>query len=125
MKRTVPVLLILLSLGARPGITQKAPGAGLTNQQLLGRQIMVQSCAVCHLPSAPDAKTFGPALNKVTIPEEDEAVRQTILEGGTRMPGFKYFLQPAQVDAIIAYLRTVPPRARPATPAEKKTNVDD
>jgi mono/diheme cytochrome c family protein len=124
MRRSVPVLLILLALGARPGIAQKA-GAGLTGQQLLGRQILAQSCAVCHLPAGPDAKTYGPSLNKSTIPEDDDAVRQIILDGNTRMPGFKYFLQPSQIDAIVAYLRTVPPRARPATPAQPKSKVDD
>ena len=124
MMRTIPVLLILLTLGARSGSAQKAD-AGLTDQQLLGRQLLAQSCAVCHLPSAPDAKTYGPALNKSTISEDSDAVRQTILEGNARMPGFKYSLQPNQIDAIIAYLRTVPPRPRPAAPAPKKSNMDD
>ena len=124
MNRTVPVLLILLSIGARPGITQKT-GAGLTDQQRLGRQILAQSCAVCHLPSGPDAKTYGPSLNKSTIPEDDDAIREAILDGTPRMPAFKYFLQPTQIDAIIAYLRTVPAGARPATPAQQKSNVDD
>ena len=124
MKRTIPLLLLFLTVGARPGVSQK-PAASLTDQQLAGRQILAQSCAVCHLPSGPDAKTYGPSLNKSTIPEDDDAVRQTILDGNSRMPGFKYFLQPAQIDAIIAYLRTVPPRARPATPAQPKSKVDD
>jgi mono/diheme cytochrome c family protein len=124
MKRTLPILLVLLTIGARPGTTQKA-GTGLTDQQKLGRQVLMQSCAVCHLPSGPDAKTYGPALNKSTLPEDNDTARQTILEGTGRMPGFQYFLQPTQVDAIIAYLRTVPPRARPATATQKKSNVDD
>lgn len=124
MNRALPVLLIFLTIGARPGSTQKA-GAGLTDQQKMGRQVLMQSCSVCHLPSGPDAKTYGPALNKSTIPADDETARQTILDGTGRMPGFKYFLQPAQVDAIIAYVRTVPPRARPATATQKKNNVDD
>lgn len=123
MKRTVPMLLILLTLGARPGIAQKA-GVSLTDQQRLGRQILAQSCAVCHLPSGPGAKTYGPSLNQSTIPEDDDAMRQTILEGTTRMPAFKYFLQPTQIDAIIAYLRTVPAPARPAAPAPRKSDVD-
>jgi mono/diheme cytochrome c family protein len=122
MKRTVPVLLILLTLGARPGLAQKAD-ASLTDQQRLGRQILAQSCAVCHLPSGPGAKTYGPSLNKSTIPEHD-AIRQTILDGTTRMPAFKYFLQPTQVDAIIAYLRTAPASGRPAAPAPRKSDVD-
>ena len=123
MKRTVPVLLILLTVGARPGIAQKS-GASLTDQQRLGRQILAQSCAVCHLPSGPGAKTYGPSLNKSTIPEDDDAIRQTILEGTTRMPAFKYFLQPTQVDTIIAYLRTAPASGRPAAPAPRKSDVD-
>ena len=122
MKCTLPALLVLLALGL-PAVAQKA-GANLTEQQRLGRQILAQSCAVCHLPSGPGAKTYGPALNKSTLPDDDEAVRQTILDGNTRMPGFKYFLQPAQVDAVIAYLRTVPAPARPATSAPRKSDVD-
>ncbi|MGD0908070.1 MAG: cytochrome c [Candidatus Acidiferrales bacterium] len=124
MKRSIPLLLLSLTLGARPGVTQKV-GPALTDQQLLGRQILAQSCAVCHLPSGPDAKTYGPSLNKLTIPEDDDAVRQTISDGNSRMPGFKYFLQPAQIDAIIAYLRTVPPRPRPSAPAQQKSNADN
>jgi mono/diheme cytochrome c family protein len=31
-----------------------------------------------------------------------------ILEGTPRMPGFQYMLQPAQIDAIVAFIRTVP-----------------
>ena len=124
MRRTVPVILILLTYGARSGFPQKT-AASLTDQQRVGRQVLAQSCAVCHLPSAPDAKTYGPALNKSSLPEDDESVRQTILEGNARMPGFKYFLQPAQIDAIIAYIRTVPPTVRPATPSKTKSNMDD
>ena len=80
MKRTLPLLLILLTVGARPGSTQKT-AAGSTDQQKLGRQVLMQSCAVCHLPSGPDAKTYGPSLNKSTIPEDNDTVRQTILDG--------------------------------------------
>ena len=54
MKRTVPVLLILLAFAAGSG-AQKADN--LTAQQRLGRQIVAQSCAVCHLPAGPGAKT--------------------------------------------------------------------
>jgi mono/diheme cytochrome c family protein len=124
MKRTVPVLLLVLTFGARSSIAQKA-GQGLTDQQRLGRQILAQSCAVCHLPSGPGAKTYGPSLNKSTIPEDDDVMRQTILEGTTRMPAFKYHLQPTQIDAIIAYLRTVTAPARPATTAQRKSDVDN
>lgn len=121
MKRTIPVLLILLAFAAGSG-AQKADN--LTAQQRLGRQIVAQSCAVCHLPAGPGAKTWGPALNKSTLPDDDDTIRQNILEGNTRMPAFKYFLQPTQVDAIVAYLRTVAAPSRPAPSAHSKTEVD-
>src|SRR5580704_10660058 len=114
MKRTVPVLLILLTFGARSGLAQRAD-ANLTAQQRLGRQILTQSCAVCHLPAGPGAKTYGPSLNKSTLPEDDNAIREIILAGTTRMPAFKYFLQSSQIDAIIAFLRTIPAPAPAAT----------
>jgi mono/diheme cytochrome c family protein len=122
MMRAIPVLLILLTFAAGSG-AQKA-NDNLTAQQRLGRQIVAQACAVCHLPAGPGAKTWGPALNKSTLPDDDETIRQNILEGNTRMPGFQYFLQPAQVDAIVAYLRTVPAPSRPAPSAHSKTEVD-
>ena len=133
MKRTflrlVFGLLFLLAFAAQCGLAQsqsqnQKASANLTEQQRLGRQIVAQSCAVCHLPSGPGAKTYGPALNKSTLPDDDDMVRQTILEGNTRMPGFQYFLQPAQIDAVIAFLRTVPAPARAPASAPRKSDVD-
>jgi mono/diheme cytochrome c family protein len=125
MKRTVPVLLILLTLGAYPGVAQRAD-ANLTAEQRLGRQIVTQSCAVCHLPAGPGARTYGPSLNKSISFEDDNAVREIILGGTPRMPGFKYFLQPSQIDAIIAFLRTSPAPAPTATaPAQGKKDSDE
>lgn len=123
MKRILPVLLTFLTLAAGSATAQKSADP-LTPQQRLGRQLLAQSCAVCHLPAGPGAKTYGPSLNKSTLPDDDDAIRQTILEGNTRMPGFQYFLQPTQVDAIVAYLRTVPAPTRPATAAPHKSDVD-
>jgi mono/diheme cytochrome c family protein len=127
--RTFPVLLILFTLAAGSGAGQtqskdEKASDTLTAQQRLGRQSVAQYCSVCHLPAGPGAKTWGPALNKSTLPDDDETIRQNILEGNSRMPGFKYFLQSAQVDAIIGYLRTVPAPARQMTPAQHKSDVD-
>jgi mono/diheme cytochrome c family protein len=44
-------------------------------------------------------------------------MRNVILEGTTRMPAFKYYLQGDQVDAIIAYVRTIPAPAAAAAEA--------
>jgi hypothetical protein len=32
------------------------------------------------------------------------------------MPGFKYMLQPAEIEAIVAFIRTIPTAAPPAAP---------
>jgi mono/diheme cytochrome c family protein len=41
-------------------------------------------------------------------------MRETITNGTPRMPGFKLLFEPAQINAIVAYLKTVPaPQAAP------------
>jgi mono/diheme cytochrome c family protein len=42
-------------------------------------------------------------------------MRQYITDGTPRMPAFKHYLKDDEIDAIIAYVRTVPvPGAAPA-----------
>ena len=107
-------LLFLLVSNALPAPAQQ-PSDGLTDQQRLGRQILSQSCAVCHLPPARGARTYGPALHKGSSGGDDALMRKIITEGSPRMPAFKYFLQPNEIDAIIAFARTVPtPAPAPA-----------
>ena len=114
MKRSASVILFLLAACSQYAFAQQAPD-GLTDQQRLGRQILAQSCGVCHLPPARNTKTYGPVLNKNAGGGDDGVIREYILDGTPRMPGFKYFLQPAEIDAIIAYLKTVPmPEPAPA-----------
>src|SRR5436190_4866658 len=86
----------------------------LNEQQTTGRQVFAQSCGVCHLPPVMNARTYGPPLSKDTGGGNTEIIRAIISEGGPRMPAFKHYLERPQMDAIIAYLSTVPP---PATPA--------
>ena len=102
--------------GAGPGAGAQQSYDALTEQQLLGRQMMAQSCGVCHLPPARNARTYGPVLHKGSGGGDDAAVRRYILEGTPRMPAFKYTLQPAEIDAIVAYIRTLapPPASTPA-----------
>lgn len=109
-------VLLLLLTAAAPHVSAQQPSDGLTDQQRLGRQVLAQSCGVCHLPPARGAKTYGPVLTKATGGGDDALMRKFILEGTPRMPGFKYMLQPAEIDAIVAYVRTVPvPAPAPAT----------
>ena len=104
MLRTASVLLVLL-LGSATAFAQ---GDGLTGKQRHGRQLLAQSCGVCHLPPALNARTYGPPLNKSAANGDDSIMREYILNGTPRMPAFKHYLKDNEIDAIIAYVRTVP-----------------
>jgi mono/diheme cytochrome c family protein len=107
-------LLFLFALSAPVALAQQ-PSDGLTDQQRLGRQLLSQSCGVCHLPPARGARLYGPALHKGSSGGDAALMRKLITEGTPRMPAFKYFLQPNEIDAIIAFARTVPtPAPAPA-----------
>jgi mono/diheme cytochrome c family protein len=111
-----PFLLLLLTVAA-PALAQQ-PADGLTDQQRLGRQLLAQNCGVCHLPPARNAKTYGPVLHKGTSGGNNDLVRKIILEGTPRMPAFKYMLtQASDIDAIIAFVRTVPTPPAASAPA--------
>src|SRR5262244_4204001 len=104
MKRTAWFGLLLLASGQ--GALAQQPADNLTDQQKLGRQVFAQSCGVCHLPPSLGAKTYGPPLNKEAGGCDDEVMREFITNGTPRMPAFKYFLKPEQIEAIISYMRT-------------------
>ena len=87
----------------------------LTDKQAHGRQVFAQSCGVCHLQASMGAKTYGPTLNKASGNGNDDIVRTFIMEGTPRMPAFKHYLKPAEVNAIIDYVRTVPVAAAAPT----------
>jgi mono/diheme cytochrome c family protein len=108
-------LLLLMSLTE----FASAQPATLNPQQQLGQQLVSQSCGVCHLKPQITSQTFGPPLSKESAGGNEAVMRQVIMDGTPRMPGFKLQFEPAQIDAIVAYLKTVPapPPAPPATPA--------
>jgi mono/diheme cytochrome c family protein len=98
------------------GALAQQPADNLTDQQKLGRQVFAQSCGVCHLPPSLGAKTYGPALNKDAAGGDDDVLREFVENGTPRMPAFRFYLKPAEIDAIISYVRTVPVQAAPPAP---------
>ena len=102
------VLLLGVLAAGDASAQQTATDDGLTATQKLGRQVFAQSCGICHLPPQINARTYGPLLSKDTAGGSDEVIRGLISEGTPRMPGFKHYLARAEIDAIIAYLKTVP-----------------
>jgi mono/diheme cytochrome c family protein len=87
-----------------------AAAEDLDAAQQLGRQLFGQSCAVCHLKQQLGAATFGPPLSKASLGGQDDVLREVIANGTPRMPAFKYHFEPKQIDAIVRYLKTVPPQ---------------
>ena len=110
MTRNAAILLLLLTAWTQDAFAQQADDT-LNDTQKLGRQVFAQSCGVCHLPPAINARTYGPGLSKDTAGGSDEVIRGVISEGTPRMPGFKHYLQRGEIDAIIAYLKSVPATA--------------
>jgi mono/diheme cytochrome c family protein len=119
MKRsTAAFLFIVAAWPTSASAQQQQAGPTLSPQQQHGRQLLAQSCGVCHLPPALNAKTYGPPLNKAAANGDDDIMREYILNGTPRMPAFKYYLKETEITDIIAYVRTVPvPGAAPARPA--------
>ena len=93
--------------------------AGLTEIQAMGRQTLAQSCGICHLRPVRNSPTFGPMLHSASAAGSEDVWRALIINGTDRMPSFKYHLKPAEIDAIIAYLKTVPAPAAAAPAAAK------
>jgi len=110
MTRNAAILLLLLTAWTQDAFAQQADDT-LNDTQKLGRQVFAQSCGVCHLPPAINARTYGPGLSKDTAGGSDEVIRGVISEGTPRMPAFKHYLQRGEIDAIIAYHKTVPATA--------------
>jgi len=81
----------------------------LNEQQRRGEALFVQNCTLCHIPSNQKKRLGiqGPALEGVYGEDaETDALRQFIQQGlPGKMPGFRYGLEPKDIDDIVAYLK--------------------
>lgn len=71
-----------------------------------GKILFEEHCYVCHGTPVGGRGRYAPPLSKENMSSEG-FVRKQVTDGGDLMPGFKYTLQPAQINSIIAYLKTV------------------
>src|SRR4051794_29161924 len=109
MKRLGPAILAVLFLG--PWLASAQPAAthaSLNDKELLGMRLFNQSCRVCHTKRQLSSPVYGPTLSRQSLGGQDDVMREVINNGTPRMPGFKHHFQPAQIDAIVAYLKTIP-----------------
>ena len=117
---------IAILLAGLPAAAQAQTG----DSTLTGERLFRQHCSVCHLKPSIVNNAFGPALYKDVVDGKEAAVKEFIAKGTPRMPGFQYTLQPAQLDAVLTYLKTVPapaaqPAAAPARPAARAGMRED
>jgi mono/diheme cytochrome c family protein len=115
------VSTILLMLAMSPPGASAQPTSGdqaLDDRQLLGMRLFNQSCRVCHTKPQMVSPLYGPELSRSSLGGQDTVMREVISNGTPRMPGFKYHFEPTQIDAIVAYLKTIPtpPAPAPAAP---------
>lgn len=101
-------LLVLGLFIPQSQAAQKAPGNPVSDAEKTGQKLFFQRCAACHLGGAPRYETYAPPLyNDLVAARGDDALRKFIMEGSPRMPGWRYTLKPADVEKILAYLKTV------------------
>jgi cytochrome c2 len=86
----------------------------LTAQQAEGRKVYDSYCAACHAAYT-TKKLTGPPLKDLYkrrampsgAPPNDERIASVIMRGRRTMPAFEGVLEQKDVDALIAYLRTL------------------
>jgi mono/diheme cytochrome c family protein len=117
MNRSAAALLLLL-LAAWPHVAF-AQEAALNDKERAGQALFAQHCVVCHFRTQITSPgQWGPPLSKATLGGDESLIREYITDGTPRMPAFKYNFRPEQIEAIAAFVKTLPvPAPAPAPPA--------
>ena len=106
---------LLLTAGCKVERRKTDAELGLNPQQIAGRRVYDAHCDRCHEPYSSRGKQ-GPSMKGVFkksylelsgLPANDERVREIILYGRSKMPGYNQTLTPQQVDDLLAYLHTL------------------
>jgi mono/diheme cytochrome c family protein len=113
----IPTLLVGWLVPCLGGANAQPQGGSLDDKQLIGMRLFNQSCRVCHTKPQMTSPMYGPELSQSSAGGRDDVMRDVISNGTPRMPGFKHHFEPAQIEAIVAYLKTIPTPATPAAPA--------
>ena len=123
MTRSARMLPVAL-LGVLPLllVVTQPPAVAQSDQRMLGMRLFNQSCRVCHTKPQLASPQYAPALSMNTLGGNADAMGQFISNGTPRMPGFKYTFKSAEIDAIVAYIKTIPAPAE-AAPASGKPNA--
>ena len=103
------LLLFPFALPAQNGNNAAASGQDAVTS---GRRLFQQHCSVCHTQPTLTNPMYGPSLYRDLVSGREDAVRDYIDKGSSKMPGFRYGLKAPDINAIIEYLKTVPKPAQ-------------
>lgn len=96
-----------------PPVSTQSPPAADSRAATRGEAWFYQRCSLCHMGRIVKDETYQPMalrLNGVlkdATPDREAAVRDQIQRGSLRMPGFRYNLTPAELEELMAYLKTL------------------
>lgn len=100
--------LWLALVAASPGNAQDRPSPPWEKPVKTGRSLFLENCSVCHEVNKPASQKFGPSLFRLFQEKRlaPDAVAAKIKFGGVVMPPFRKVLTDAQVDDLIAFIRS-------------------
>jgi mono/diheme cytochrome c family protein len=108
MRNAIFAGLLSVFLAGTLHAQQVNPSASLNETQKMGRLLFQQRCPICHSSVMITHKPYGPVLFKGLVVGNEDRIREAITNGRPgKMPAFKYGMTPAEIDAIIEYLKTV------------------
>lgn len=110
----VIALVMAAATGCRVERRKSDAELGLNQQQARGRNVYDQHCIRCHEPYSTSGKN-GPSMAGIYkkpympsgMPANDERMTDIILMGKSKMPAFRGALTPQQLEALLAYLKTL------------------
>ena len=114
----------MMSLVLWPIAAAAQPANGGNDQTALGMRLFNQSCRVCHTKPQLVSPQYGPVLSMSTLGGKADVMREVNGNGTPRMPGFKYHFKPAEIDAIVAYIKTIPAPSDAPPPAKAGSSRD-
>ena len=118
------LLLVSVCLGGLAGIFAQPPGAQAQGRAAAisieaagtgrGQALFAERCAICHYDQSA-AQKIGPGLKGIYArgkfaggkKVDDAGMAGWIEKGGKDMPGLKDVLKPADIRALISYLKTL------------------
>ena len=114
MKRSASAFIFMLM--AMPGVALAQQGTGALNaSQLEGQRLFVQHCGLCHNKIQVNVPApNGPVVTKAVLDNGNEAqIKTQIANGSPNMPGYRLMFEPAQIDSLVEYIRTLNPAPAP------------